>query len=217
MIEIIAESVDDAVEAEAGGAGRIELVRNLALGGLTPSLGLIREVVAAVQIPVRVMVRENTADVLDHHARLRDIAAAVADCRPAGLVLGFVRGGLVDIEGTCSVLEAARGLPATFHRALEKAPDRDRALRDVKQIVGIDRVLLRAVPAEARDLRQRLEPELGLIVGGGLNLQIVRDLVGIVREVHCGSAARVDGRVERGRVASLVRAFTIALSPHKIT
>lgn len=217
MLEIIAESVADAIEAEAGGAGRIELVRDLASGGLTPPLALIREVVAAVTIPVRVMLRENIADVLDNAPRMRDLAAAVAGCRPAGLVLGFIREGEVDVEGTGNVLQAATGLTATFHRAVERTRNRERALRDVGRIPGIDRVLLSAAPEEARQARRQLAPAVELTVGGGLNLQLIKDLRWVVREVHCGSAARSEGRVDRRKVAELVQAFTITLSDHEMS
>ncbi|MBZ5592386.1 MAG: hypothetical protein LAP39_09125 [Acidobacteriia bacterium] len=59
LLEVIACSVADAVAAERGGAGRLEIVRALEAGGLTPLLSLVKEIVAAVSIPVRVMLREN--------------------------------------------------------------------------------------------------------------------------------------------------------------
>jgi copper homeostasis protein len=59
LLEVIACSVADAIEAERGGAGRLELARELGRGGLTPSPDLVQEVRQAVAIPVRVMLREN--------------------------------------------------------------------------------------------------------------------------------------------------------------
>lgn len=58
MLEVIVCSVADALAAEAGGADRLELVRDLEVGGLTPPLELIQDVLRAVRIPVRVMLRE---------------------------------------------------------------------------------------------------------------------------------------------------------------
>jgi len=58
FLEVIVTSIEDAVEAEAGGADRLELVRALEVGGLTPELDLIRTVLQTVKIPVRVMLRE---------------------------------------------------------------------------------------------------------------------------------------------------------------
>jgi copper homeostasis protein CutC len=57
-LEVIVTTVDEAIEAEAGGADRLELVRALDVGGLTPEISIARGVLAAVRIPVRVMVRE---------------------------------------------------------------------------------------------------------------------------------------------------------------
>src|SRR5258708_14698970 len=59
ILEVIACSVADAAEAERGGAGRLEIVRALNVGGLTPPVSMVRDIFAAVSIPVRVMVREN--------------------------------------------------------------------------------------------------------------------------------------------------------------
>ena len=59
MLEVIACSVTDAIAAAQGGAHRIELISRFDIGGLTPSLGLVRDVIRAVKIPVRVMLRES--------------------------------------------------------------------------------------------------------------------------------------------------------------
>jgi copper homeostasis protein len=53
LLEVIVCSVADAVEAERGGAGRLEIVRDLHQGGLTPSLELVREIKLATELPVR--------------------------------------------------------------------------------------------------------------------------------------------------------------------
>ena len=57
LLEVIVSSVEDALEAEQGGAGRLEVVRSLEVGGLTPSLELVRQICQRVKIPLRVMLR----------------------------------------------------------------------------------------------------------------------------------------------------------------
>src|SRR5688572_29843809 len=101
LLEVIAETVEDARVAEQGGAGRIELVRDLSRGGLTPPLALVEAVVRAVSIPVRVMIRESEPFELNDPGdlpRLQKSARGVLDCGAAGLVLGFLRDGAVDLE-----------------------------------------------------------------------------------------------------------------------
>ena len=59
ILEVIACSVADAVEAEKGGANRLEVVSDLDRGGLTPAVELVRAIQDAVNLPLRVMVRES--------------------------------------------------------------------------------------------------------------------------------------------------------------
>src|ERR1044071_10079626 len=59
ILEVIACSVADAVEAQKGGASRLEVVRELDRGGLTPSIQLVQAIKDAVDLPLRVMVRES--------------------------------------------------------------------------------------------------------------------------------------------------------------
>ena len=87
--------VPDAREAARGGADRLEVVRNLEAGGLTPPDDLVRDIAAEVSLPLRVMVREN--DGYSTHpgerAALADAAARFADLGVDGIVIGFARDG----------------------------------------------------------------------------------------------------------------------------
>ena len=65
LLEVIVQSVADAAEAEAGGADRLEVVREIERDGLTPPLDLVRSIIAATSLPLRVMVRES--DGFEHH------------------------------------------------------------------------------------------------------------------------------------------------------
>ena len=78
ILEVIACSVADAIEAQRGGAGRLEIVRAMDAGGLTPPVSLVREIPAAVSIPIRVMLRENFGFDAGGAGRVRDLAALVA-------------------------------------------------------------------------------------------------------------------------------------------
>ena len=93
LLEIIATCVDDAITAEQNGADRLELITAITEGGLTPGIGLVEEVVKAVQIPVHVMVRPHSRSfVYNEH----DIATMIAEVKAirkagaAGVVIGML-------------------------------------------------------------------------------------------------------------------------------
>jgi copper homeostasis protein len=218
LLEIIAETVEDAREAEQGGAGRIELVRDLSRGGLTPPPALIEAVVGAVSIPVRVMVRETEPfEVVDPDelSRLRTAARGAIDCGAAGLVLGFLRDGAVDVETVRRVL-GSLSADVTFHRAFDETDHPLEALTAISTEARVDRILTSggsgdwpARLARLNTLRQAALPNLTVLPGAGLDDGALRDLArNGFPEAHVGRAARVpsglDGRVRASRVAELV-------------
>ncbi len=83
LIEICCGSIDDAIEAEAGGADRVELCSALFLGGLTPSLGTILEAKSRLKIPVMAMIRPRAGGFCYSEAEMasmeRDADLAVAN------------------------------------------------------------------------------------------------------------------------------------------
>lgn len=219
LLEVIACSVADAVEAEKGGAQRLEIVRDLDRGGLTPPLELVAQIKHAVDLPLRVMLRESesfetrSADEID---RLCAAAAQFASIGVDGFVLGFLKDGEVDVEQTQRVLACAPQVRATFHHAFEAARDKLTALRVLKTLPQIDRVLSSGGTDDRRIERldqyaNAASPELTILAGGGVDreaiLKIGRET--IIREFHVGRAARagfqVDGAVQASLVSELVR------------
>ena len=226
LLEVIVCSVADAIEAERGGANRLEIVRDLHQGGLTPSRELVSEIKQAVELPVRVMLREsagyqtNGPDEID---RLCRAAAAFAALEVDGVVLGFLNGAAVDLELTERVLACAPQVRATFHHAFEDAGDKLRALSDIKRLPQVDRILSSGGTDNLRLRVQRLAeyeraaaPELTILAGGGIDgdaiVQIKRETR--IREFHVGRAARlnfqVDGAVQASLVSSLVQKLVSA-------
>ena len=124
-LEVIATTVDDAVAAEQGGAARVELVRSLDRGGLSPPLELVDAVLAHVRVPVRVMVRESESHEVPNpviRARLVVQARSLGQRRVDGLVFGALADGRID-EALLDAVSGAAGLPVTFHRAFEDLTD----------------------------------------------------------------------------------------------
>ena len=218
LLEVIVETVEDALEAEQGGAGRLELVRDLGRGGLTPEPGLIADIVKAVRIPVRVMLRDSEpfeVSDADEPRRLHDAARRAHECGAAGFVVGFLRTGAPWLPAVQEVLGALSG-PATFHRAFDAALDPLAAVAALAAEPRIDRILTSggegAWPARFASLkkfRDAAPPHLTILPGGGLDAGAVRALAADgFSEAHIGRAARVpndvEGRVTASRVAELV-------------
>lgn len=223
LLEVIVSSLEDALEAEQGGAGRLELVRDLARDGFTPSLALASQVVRAVRIPVRVMIREtDTHEPRDPRvlARLRQSVRELAPLPVDGLVLGFLDAGRVDLATLRDLLAEAPGLHATFHRAFEQVTDMREGFAALETCGPVDRVLHSGGPGEWADRSARLAelaasagPRIGVIAGGGLTLDVLAHLRRTpgLREFHVGRAAREpaapEGSVRARLVAGLVRAL----------
>ncbi len=162
LIEVCVEGVDGALAAERGGADRVEFCAGLLEGGLTPSIGAIREAVARLRIPVHVIVRPRGGDFLyseaEFVAMLRDVAAIRAE-GAAGIVIGCLHpDGTVNEARTAALAAAARPLAVTFHRAFDMTPDPLAALDSLVRC-GIGRVLTsgqRPTAQDGLDLLRRL-------------------------------------------------------------
>ena len=223
LLEVIACSLTDAIEAEQGGAGRLEIVSELKRGGLTPFFDLVAQIKQRVNIPLRVMLRESDGFGITSAGEVDRLCAAAerfAALAVDGLVLGFLKDGEVDIALTQRVLAHAPDTRATFHHAFEATRDKSSALSAIKRLPQVDRVLSHG-GTDGLDLRvQRLKqyatigaPELTILAGGGITNDAILKISceTNIREFHVGRAARsqflVDGIVQ----ASLVRALVNTL------
>ncbi len=218
LLEVIVTSLDEAREAESGGADRLELVRAFEIGGLTPERRIVEEVVRSVSIPVRVMLRENAsmeagAGEIEH---LRLKAREVAELPIGGLVVGFAKDGGLDLDAMEAVLGAAPQVHVTMHRAFEHVTDPIAAIRQLKRFGQIDRILTSGGPGDWEERKRRLlewqavaAPEITMLVGIGLRPSILSEISQASNgfEFHVGRAARIpasaDGAVRREQIARL--------------
>ena len=218
-LEVIVTSPEEALEAEQGGADRLEVVRSLDQGGLTPSLEVIAAILAAVRIPMRVMLRESDSMTISDTGQLDRLivaASGIAQFPVQGLVTGFVHEGSIDQEALKQILPAAPGLPVTFHRAFEYVKSPLVAIAALKQYPQVDRILIRATNesgpislAQAKTWQHFAAPQIRFILGVGLDrtlLPAIRDHADLW-EVHVGRSVRepetVFGAVRSDKVAHL--------------
>ncbi|MBI4920884.1 MAG: copper homeostasis protein CutC [Devosia nanyangense] len=144
IVEICVEGIDGLAAAQAAGADRVELCASLLEGGLTPSLGVIRQALAIATIPFHVIIRPRGGDflysALEHQTMLDDVRA----CREAG-VAGVVFGcltadGRIDEARMRELTEAARPMKITCHRSFDMTRDPEEAIEALVR-AGVDRVL----------------------------------------------------------------------------
>ncbi|MEU4739725.1 copper homeostasis protein CutC [Actinosynnema sp. NPDC023658] len=200
MLEVIALDATDAEAAQAGGAHRLELTVDMAADGLTPPVTVLRDVLSATDLPVRVMLRDAPGFVPGDLDRLRRDAAALREAGASEFVLGFLDAdGRVD-EAACAALVAELdGCAWTFHRALDNSADPEAAWEVVGGL-GCDTVLAagsaRGV-TDGFDVLGRLAARQGavrLLVGGGLKAEHVAPLKALgATGFHVGSAVRPGG------------------------
>ncbi len=215
LLEVIVQSLADALEAARGGADRLEVVRALEDGGLTPPLALVQEIAARVTLPLRVMVRENDGYTTDDGERpaLRRAAEALAAAKVDGIVIGFAAAGEVALDDVADVLTAAPGVHVTFHRAFDQVRDPLAAIDAIVRLPQVDRLLTAggegppAVRAERlRAYQARAGARVTIIAGGGVDEEMLAALArnATVREAHVGRAAFAKGGgVSASRVARL--------------
>ncbi len=200
IVEICVGDVASAVAAAAGGAHRVELCDNLAVGGTTPSAGAIAETCRRLSIPVNVLIRPRPGDFVYSELELtvmrHDIEVAKT-LGAAGIVVGVLTSkATVDRDQIAELAALARPLGLTFHKAFDQVCDPLEAL-DTLIALGIDRILtsggcptaLQGVNALAT-LVDRARGRLAIMAGGRLNAaglaRVIRQ--GKVNEVHLGSA-----------------------------
>ena len=218
ILEVIGCSVADAVAAERGGADRLEVVRAPEAGGLTPPISLVKEIAAAVSIPVRVMLRENDGFEIADREELRKLcenARELAALEIDGVVLGFLRGRSLDLAAVQQVLSCAPRLKATFHRAFEELENQQAAIATLKGVPQFDRILIS--PPRVSDLKQLVRsaaPELIVVAGGGIDRATIRSLreSADIREFHVGRAARRDGNIHQPVDPARVRELAALVS-----
>ncbi|MEU4690057.1 copper homeostasis protein CutC [Actinoplanes sp. NPDC023714] len=188
---------------------RIELCAALAVGGLTPSLGLVEAAAGTPGIPpVHVLVRPRPGG-FDYDAEECDLIVRdvrhVLSAGAHGVVIGGVRGDRIDTDLLKRIIEEAGGADVTFHRAFDTLPDPASAL-DLLATSGVRRVLTsagadavgHALPALA-SLVRAAAGGIEIMAGGGVHPELVPDLVATgVAAIHASAKRTVADTVTVG-------------------
>lgn len=199
-LEVCIDSLESALAAQEGGANRVELCGDLASDGTTPSYGLIAEARKQLTIGLHVMIRPRGGDFcyseLEFEIMKRDIEQAKA-LHVDGVVFGIlIHDNRVDISRMKALIDIAKPMKITFHRAFDIVQDPMQAMEEIIQL-RIDRILTSGQKPTAREglplIKQLVDASNDRIVimpASGVTLENINFILNETktREIHVGSA-----------------------------
>ena len=210
ILEVCVDSYASAIAAIKGGADRLELCSALAVGGLTPSPALLKQIRQVSSIPVRCLMRTRGGDFLYTPEEIRQMAMEIHALRTAGAD-GFVIGclteeGNLDVLAMKPLLEAADGAGLTLHRCIDVSRDLCQTYRDAAAL-GIDTVLTSGGAGNClsgiETIRQliALRDEIGgpeILIGAGVKAPVIAAFLEKVPGVcafHMSGKTEVESRM----------------------
>ena len=177
--EICATSVQSALNAQRAGAQRIELCTELAVGGITPSYGLIKQVRNEISIPVFVLIRPRSGDFVYSDEEFEIIKKDIQLCKDSGCA-GIVSGVLkednsIDLIRTKELIKLSKPMTFTFHRGFDLTPNPIESFEELIEI-GVNRILTSGQENSAEKgidllvkLKDLAQNRLTILPGGGIN------------------------------------------------
>jgi copper homeostasis protein len=203
LLEICANSFQSAINAEQAGAHRIELCSELSVGGITPSFGLLKKVLSALTIPVNILIRPRSGDFVYSQDEFDIMKRDIELCKNLG-ASGIVSGiltveGNVDNLRTKALIELAKPMDFTFHRAFDELRD---PLKGLEQLIdiGVDRILTSGQQSKAekglesiKEFLRQANNRVKIMAGAGITAQNVSKFKAIgIKEVHASASVSID-------------------------
>ena len=207
MLEICCFDIESCIKAEQAGADRLELCVNKGEGGITPSFGIIKEVLKVTHIPVYVMIRPRGGDFVyatcEKNSMIADIDM-VLELGAAGIVCGaLLPNGQIDEIFLKNIIEHKKNLAFTFHRAFDRCVDPTKGLEILIEN-GVDNVLTSGQHEKAIDGLQNLghyvksaKGKINIMVGSGVlpsNINLFADLG--IRAFHFSASQNAESTME---------------------
>jgi len=206
LLEVCANSIQSAINAQIAGAHRIELCENLAQGGTTPSFGLISETRKHLTIKLNVLIRPRPGDFLYSDLEFEIIKKDIEKCKELG-VDGVVCGillsnGDIDIDRTKELVELAKPMSFTFHRAFDFTNDPYKALEEIIA-TGANRILTSGQQPTAIqgihliwDLVKTANERISIMPGSGVNADCIDYLIETgTQEFHMSGTAQIESKM----------------------
>jgi copper homeostasis protein len=220
LLEICLDSVESAVAAQQGGAHRVELCSNLDVGGTTPSFSLIEEVRKLISIKLHVMVRPRGGDFCysaQEFELMKNDILRTKQLGADGVVFGILtKEKTIDSERCRRLVEIAKPMSTTFHRAYDEVTEPFYALEDIVAC-GVDRLLTSGQKVSATEgielialLVQKAGNRIAIMPGAGIHAGNINNIIAMtgVTEIHIGTAATKQQVVDKDLVRKLLKSIS---------
>lgn len=178
-VEVCVDQTESAIAATENGASRLELCAAISEGGITPPMSLLQQVIASTTLPVHVMVRPRGGDFLyssNEYDRMKHDIVHASGAGAEGVVFGILRNdGSVDMDRCRELIQLAKPMHVTFHRAFDMTSDPYTALEEIISL-GAETILTsghRRTVTDGmeviRELVKRADNRIEIMAGGGVN------------------------------------------------
>lgn len=217
LIEGCVDSYASSVAAYRGGADRLELCANLAIGGTTPSAPLFQQVQRDCGIPINVLIRPRFGDFLYTEAEMEEMCGEIRQFRELGangVVIGALRpNGELDVQKMRRLMDCAGDMDVTLHRAFDMTRDPLEALEAAIEL-GCRTVLTSGQARDAaagRDILRRVFQQaagrIAVMAGCGVKKENIREIhryTGVCMFHTTGRKAPLDsGMIYRKKTVSM--------------
>lgn len=183
ILECCVDSVESAIAAKQGGADRIELCSALVIGGLSPSQALYKKIRETVDIRIHVLLRPRFGDFCytDYeHEILKEEVRSFRELGADGIVIGNMNpDGTLNMKQMRELMEEAKGMSVTLHRAFDMCEDPFQTLEDAKKL-GIDTILTSGQKNNCADgtellkaLVEKTDGKPDILIGGGVDASVI--------------------------------------------
>lgn len=217
IIEVCANSYESAINAEQGGADRIELCKDLHLDGLTPAYEIAKKTINKLNIPVFILIRPREGDFNYSNEEFELMKADIVKFKEMGCK-GIVSGVLnedktVDLGRTKELVELSRPLEFTFHRAFDKIINPIKGLEELIKI-GSNRILTSGQEDSAINGIKLIEKlikiaanRITIMPGSGVKSVNIKEFIAVgANEIH-GSFSNNKLITEKEKVEEVVSCF----------
>ena len=201
-LEICANSLLSAKNANQAGAHRIELCQELSVGGITPSYGLLKQVIQDLDIPVFVLIRPRGGNFVYSDSEFEIMKSDIQLCKDLdcqGIVSGVLKSDkTIDLLRTKALVELSKPLQFTFHRAFDEVSNPKESLEQLVHL-GVDLVLTSGQESSAelglnllKELNKMAKDRITILAGAGINAENASKFKDIgLKEIHASASSTI--------------------------